>query len=93
MPHRCWLSRITCALAGALLSLTGGMIGWAIPAQPAGQENSTAPPMSDAEMAHMPGHMYMTALRSPKAGDQLKADAVIEAARTAMAPDQDYRKA
>ena len=30
-------------------------------------------------MSHMSGHMYMTALRSPKPGDQKKADAVVEA--------------
>jgi len=41
----------------------------------------------------MAGHMYMTALRPPKPGDQQKADAVLAAARQAMAPYQDYRKA
>jgi hypothetical protein len=37
--------------------------------------------------------MYMTALRSPKAGDQQKAEAIVAAAKTAMAPYQDYSKA
>jgi hypothetical protein len=44
-------------------------------------------------MAHMSGHMYMTSLRTLKAGDQQRADAVVVAARAAMEPYQDYRKA
>ena len=44
-------------------------------------------------MAHMSGHMYMTSLRPLKAGDQQKADAIAAAAKSAMAPYQDYRKA
>ncbi len=41
----------------------------------------------------MSGHMYMTSLRPPKPGDQEKADAIVAAAKTAMAPYRDYRKA
>jgi hypothetical protein len=44
-------------------------------------------------MAHMAGHMYMTSLRSPQPGDQQKADAIVSAAKQAMAPYEDYRKA
>ena len=44
-------------------------------------------------MAHMAGHMYMTALRPAKPGDQQKAEAIVAAAKTAMAPYQDYHKA
>src|ERR1700733_10458351 len=44
-------------------------------------------------MAHMAGHMSMTALRSPNPGDQQKADAIVAAAKAAMAPYQDYQKA
>jgi hypothetical protein len=44
-------------------------------------------------MAHMAGHMHMTTLRAPQTGDQQKADAVVAAAKQAMAPYQDYRKA
>jgi hypothetical protein len=47
----------------------------------------------DEGMAHMAGHMYMTTLRPTKAGDSQKADAVVAAAKQAMAPYQDYRKA
>jgi hypothetical protein len=44
-------------------------------------------------MAHMAGHMYMTPPRALRAGDQQKADAIVAAAKEAMAPYQDYRKA
>jgi len=44
-------------------------------------------------MAHMAGHMYMTALRPVQPGDRQKADAVAAAAKAAMAPYQDYKKA
>ncbi|MGC2400207.1 MAG: hypothetical protein WA510_10510, partial [Acidobacteriaceae bacterium] len=44
-------------------------------------------------MAHMAGHMYMTTLRPPQPGDRQKADAVAAAAKTAMAPYEDYQKA
>src|ERR1700759_3401112 len=49
--------------------------------------------MPGGGMAHMAGHMYMTPLRAPQAGDQQKADAIAAAAKEAMAPYQDYRKA
>jgi hypothetical protein len=44
-------------------------------------------------MAHMSGHMYMTTLRPLQPGDQQKADAIVVAAKEAMAPYQDYHKA
>lgn len=43
--------------------------------------------------AAMSDHMYMTILRPQKPGDQQKADAIVAAARQAMAPYRDYRKA
>ncbi len=46
-----------------------------------------------AGMAHMAGHMYMTTLQPPKPSDRQKADAIAAAAKQAMAPYQDYRKA
>jgi hypothetical protein len=49
--------------------------------------------VTNGGMAHMAGHMYMTALRAPKAGDPQKADAVVTGAKQAMAPYHDYRKA
>ncbi len=44
-------------------------------------------------MGHMAGHMYLTSLRSQQSGDRQKADAIVAAAKTAMAPYLDYRKA
>jgi hypothetical protein len=79
MSQRPPLGRRRAVLAGALL--TAIAIPFAVPAA------------EDEGMAHMAGHMYMTALRPPKPGDQQKADAVLAAARQAMAPYQDYRKA
>jgi hypothetical protein len=46
-----------------------------------------------AGMAHMAGHMYMTEPKTPKPGDQQRADAIVAAAKTAMEPYQDYHKA
>ena len=45
------------------------------------------------EIPHMAGHMSMTALRPAKPGDQQKADAIVAAAKQAMAPYEDYHKA
>jgi hypothetical protein len=45
------------------------------------------------DMAHMSGHMYMTVLRPPSAADRQKADSLVAAAKAAMAPYRDYRKA
>ena len=44
-------------------------------------------------MAHMSGHMFMSSPRPIQLGDQQKADAIVEAAKTAMEPYQDYQKA
>ena len=49
--------------------------------------------MSGGDMAHMSGHMYMTAPRPLKDGDPQKADALVQSAKAAMEPYRDYRKA
>jgi hypothetical protein len=49
--------------------------------------------VADSKMAPLSGHMYMTSLWPLKAGDQQKADQIVAAAKTSMAPYQDYRKA
>ena len=59
----------------------------------AGQQSVASASMSGGGMAHMSGHMYMTTLRTPQAGDQQKAAAIVAAAKEAMEPYQDYRKA
>jgi len=45
------------------------------------------------DMAAMQGHMFLTTLRPVQPGDQEKANAVVAAAKAAMAPYQDYHKA
>jgi hypothetical protein len=61
----------------------------AVGPQDGGQRTEAA----GAGMAHMAGHMYMTTLRPPQPGDQAKADAIVAAAKTALAPYNDYHKA
>ncbi len=56
-------------------------------------QSSVPPGMSHGSMAHMAGHMHLTALRPIKDGDREKADAIVSAAREAMEPYQDYHKA
>lgn len=43
--------------------------------------------------AHMPAHMHMTPQTPVQPGDQQRADALLAAARAAITPYQDYRKA
>ena len=57
------------------------------------QQGMSAAGTPNGKMAHMSGHMYMTSIKPAQPGDQQKADAVVEAAKAAMAPYQDYRKA
>lgn len=47
----------------------------------------------EGEMTRMSGHMYMTSLRPSQPGDQQKADVIAAAAKTALEPYKDYRKA
>jgi hypothetical protein len=72
------------ALSGAVLLIALG--GFA-------QQNVSSADSPGGGMSHMSGHMYMTSLRPLQPGDQQKADAVVAAAKEAMAPYQDYRKA
>jgi hypothetical protein len=88
----------TSVRSAALLCLTVGFLEAAPPVLPshlqqADPQSMSASSASDGKMAHMSGHMYMTSLKLPQPGDQQKADAIVEAAKTAMAPYQDYRKA
>jgi hypothetical protein len=89
-------SSLFCCLALALLSIAA--------AAPASAPNPTPDPQqaptqtvssgtASGGMAHMGGHMYMTTLQPIQPGDQQKADAIVEAAKTAIEPYQDYHKA
>ena len=89
-----WSFRRLSFIATALVCLIAGVAGTSAIArgyQQSEQAKSSEP--GTPGMAHMAGHMYMTALTPLKPGDQQKADAVAAAAKTAMAPYQDYRKA
>jgi hypothetical protein len=59
----------------------------------AGQQSAQGNGNSMGGMAHMSGHMHMSALRPIEPGDQQKAGAVVAAALTAMEPYKDYHKA
>jgi len=76
------------AWVAALLCLFATLIGLSAPAGAAAESG-----MSDGDMAHMSGHMYMTTIRPLKSGDRQRADALVESVKAAMAPYQDYRKA
>jgi hypothetical protein len=85
---RAWLVALQC--------LAISLIVRGVPAQDrqqGGQQNVASSSMADHDMAQMSGHMYMTVLRPQKADDRQKADTLVAAAKAAMAPYQDYRKA
>jgi hypothetical protein len=88
-----------CAAGGwhsALLMLVTGLaLGEPSWGSAQGQTASASAPPGNTTgpMAGMSGHMYMTPPRTAQPGDQAKADAVVAAAKAAMAPYQDYRKA
>jgi hypothetical protein len=79
------------ARRAALTALCGALIGLGGAAHSAAEDGPMA--QSHGQMSHMAGHMVMTALRSPQPGDQQRADAVAAAAKAAMIPYRDYRKA
>jgi hypothetical protein len=58
-----------------------------------GQAPKTTVVSATPDMGHMPGHMFITSLRPPQPGDTQRADAVVAAAKQAMEPYRDYRKA
>jgi hypothetical protein len=82
--------RIACL--AAIVFLATPFLGWTASANRP-HVNQPAANAPDSGMSHMSGHMYMTSLRPLKPGDRQKANAIVAAARTAMAPYQDYRKA
>ncbi len=87
---RAWSTALLCLTIVSLGEAASVLAQDTLQAKP-----QSVPPagMSEGGMAHMSGHMYMTSLRPPKAGDQQKADTIVAATRVAMAPYQDYRKA
>jgi len=79
--------------AFALLCLALGTAGVFLRHHLAPRPALAAAELPNVGMAHMAGHMYMTSPRPQQPGDQQKADAVVAAAKQAMAPYEDYRKA
>src|ERR1700744_2536266 len=85
-----WVAVICC-----LLISSAGTVASASSSDPV-QVGQVKAPVSDGpndEMTHMSGHMHMTSLRPLKDGDQQRADTIVAAAKQAMAPYEDYRKA
>jgi hypothetical protein len=89
-PSNAWIAVILCLIIGS-----AGRVACASSGEDTqvDQQKTPATSGSNGEMAHTSGHMYMTSLRPQNAGDQKKADAIVTAAKAAMAPYQDYRKA
>ena len=84
-------------LITAVLCVVSGLVtvaAHALPSQTpeAGGEVDTGG-ASDGGMAHMAGHMFLTTLRPREPGDAQRAAAIVAAAKEAMEPYQDYRKA
>jgi hypothetical protein len=75
-------------VASALWCVSYGFVGCA-----AGASEPPAAGPGDGRNMQMRGHMTMTQLHPAKAGDRQRADAVVAAARAAMEPYRDYRKA
>lgn len=76
--------------------LTCALWGMSVPlAASTARINTTAPEANPASstMGQMSAHMYMTALRPMQPDDQKRADAVVAAAKVALAPYADYHKA
>ena len=86
-------ARLTMVLGLALGCIIAAAPGLAEDGVQAGQQSMPGDGMANGGMAHMAGHMFMTALRPIKPEDQQKAEAIVAAAKEAMAPYQDYRKA
>src|SRR5271154_1335478 len=86
MLHRSITLRFT---ANACLA---AFLCWALAGVSTASTGNT-PPAGDMANSNMAGHMHMTTLRPLQPGDQQKADAVVAAAKTAMAPYEDYHKA
>jgi hypothetical protein len=81
-------------LAVALILLFANRISsQAPPPAPSGVVSAQPASASGGGMAHMSGHMYMTALRPLQPGDRQRAGEVVAAAKQAMEPYRDYRKA
>jgi hypothetical protein len=89
------LGVLVCNSIGALVASAGDTSSSAAATTASGAPAApgTAPMADMPGMAGMAGHMHMTELRPKAPGDQQKADAIVVAAKKAMAPYEDYHKA
>ena len=90
------LRRFSCGTTFAFAAGFCFLAAFPLQAQTTAGGRQDAPAMAGMQsggMAHMAGHMFLTSLRPIQPGDQQKADAVAAAAKQAMEPYQDYRKA
>jgi hypothetical protein len=65
----------------------------ALAVAPAAAQSAPSTATNMGGMAGMENHMHLTSLRPTQSGDQARADAIVVAARQAMEPYKDYRKA
>jgi hypothetical protein len=79
------VARLAVCLAVGIAAGVAPLIGQSAPAAASGDDMGG--------MAHMAGHMFLTTLRPAEPGDSEKADAIVAAAREAMEPYKDYKKA
>jgi hypothetical protein len=77
----------------AMLALAITLAAQTAPAQNSAPMDPNMPGMNHGGMAHMAGHMFLSTVRPAQPGDQKKADSIVVAAREAMEPYRDYRKA
>jgi hypothetical protein len=83
-----------CVAAGLMAAGAAPLVSQASPGHAAPEKTSAGASGDDmGGMAHMAGHMHLTELRAAQPGDSEKADAVVAAARQAMEPYKDYKKA
>jgi hypothetical protein len=77
------------ALCSWLISASQPALAAEIPTPGESQASGDAP----GKMTHMQGHMHVTSIRPQEPADQARADAIVLAAKAAMDPYRDYRKA
>jgi hypothetical protein len=92
-PSHRFVSAIPRSLAWIALAAILGVPSGGFALQVHGMKDAKVPAGMKPIRTDMPGHMTMTKLRPLAPGDREKADAVVAAARKAMAPYTDYRKA
>jgi hypothetical protein len=87
---------MNCASVGMLvlvLCVPSALIAASAGAKSPGTRTSPESNSASSAMSSMRGHMHMTTIRPLLSGDRKRADAVVAAAKAALAPYADYHKA